>query len=68
MATLPGNQGHGYGRRLIQVALREQLEKGATGSLLHSSVAGENLYRNLGYEVIEYFQMWSRPRWVLGLA
>lgn len=68
MATLPESQGHGYGRRLIEVALREQLEKGATGSLLHSSVAGQNLYRGLGYEVVEYLQMWSRPRWVLGLA
>lgn len=68
MATLPESQGRGYGRRLIEVALREQLEKGATGSLLYSSVAGENLYRGLGYEVIEFFQMWSRPRWVLGLA
>jgi len=68
MSTLPESQGHGYGRRLLQEALRAQLEKGATGSLLHSSVAGENLYRGLGYEVIEYLQMWSRPRWVLGLA
>jgi GNAT superfamily N-acetyltransferase len=68
MATLPGSQGRGYGRRLIEVALRDQLEKGATGSLLHSSAAGESLYRGLGYEVTEYLQMWSRPRWVLGLA
>jgi ribosomal protein S18 acetylase RimI-like enzyme len=68
MATLPGSQGRGYGRRLIEGALHDQLEKGATGSLLYSSAAGENLYRALGYEVVEYLQMWSRPRWVLGLA
>ena len=68
MATLPGSQGRGCGRRLLEVALQDQLEKGATGSLLHSSAAGENLYRGLGYEVIEYLQMWSRPRWVLGMA
>jgi GNAT superfamily N-acetyltransferase len=68
MATLPGSQGRGYGRRLLEVALYDHHEKGATGSLLHSSAAGEHLYRGLGYEVIEYLQMWSRPRWVLGLA
>ena len=68
MATLPSSQGRGHGRRLLDVALHDQHEKGATGSLLHSSAAGENLYRGLGYQVIEYLQMWSRPRWVLGLA
>lgn len=68
MATLPETQGRGYGRRLIEVALTTHLENGATGSLLYSSVAGEALYRGMGYEVIEYIQMWSRPRWVLGLA
>ena len=68
MATLPGSQGRGFGRRLIEVALHDQLEKGATGSLLYSTEAGEKLYRALGYEVTEYIQMWSRPRWVLGLA
>jgi hypothetical protein len=50
------------------VALGEYLAKGLTGSLLYSSIAGEALYRGMGYEVIEYIQMWSRPRWVLGLA
>jgi GNAT superfamily N-acetyltransferase len=68
MATLPEIQGRGFGRRLIEVALGDHLEKGLTGSLLYSSVAGEALYRGMGYEVIEYIQMWSRPRWVLGLA
>jgi hypothetical protein len=38
------------------------------GSLLHSSVAGERLYRQLGFSVVEYLQLWSRPRWVLGAA
>ncbi len=68
MATLTESQGRGYGRRLLEAALHDQLEKGATGSLLHASVAGEALYRGLGYEVIDYLQMWSRPRWVFGLA
>lgn len=68
MATRPDSQGHGYGRRLLQTALRQEFDNGATGSLLHSSVAGEKLYRSLGYEVVEYWQLWSRPRWVIGYA
>jgi GNAT superfamily N-acetyltransferase len=68
MATLRDSQARGYGRRLIAVALYDQFEKGATGSLLYSSESGESLYRGLGYESVEYIQMWSRPRWVLGMA
>jgi hypothetical protein len=36
--------------------------------LLQSSAAGESLSRSVGYEVVEYWQVWSRPRWVLGRA
>jgi GNAT superfamily N-acetyltransferase len=68
MATRPECQGRGYGRRLLAPVLQEQISRGATGSLLHSSVAGEALYRGLGYTVVEYLQLWSRPRWVLGMA
>jgi hypothetical protein len=48
--------------------LNDQFDKGATGSLLHSSVAGEKLYGALGYSTVEYWQLWSRPRWVIGNA
>ena len=68
MATRRESQGQGYGRRLLEMVLHEQFENGVTGSLLHSSRAGEPLYRNLGYSVVEYLQMWSRPRWILGSA
>jgi ribosomal protein S18 acetylase RimI-like enzyme len=68
MATRPECQGRGYGRRLLEPVLRHHFERGATGSLLHSSVAGERLYRSLGYAVVDYLQLWSRPRWVLGFA
>ena len=68
MATRPHDQGNGYGRRLLATALRSRFEAGAEGSLLQSSAAGERLYRGLGYEVVEYWQLWSRPRWVLGRA
>jgi GNAT superfamily N-acetyltransferase len=68
MATRPESQGRGYGRRLLRTALSVAFENGASGALLHSSVAGEKLYRSLGYEVVEYWQLWSRPRWVIGYA
>jgi ribosomal protein S18 acetylase RimI-like enzyme len=68
MATRPHDQGNGYGRRLLATALRSRFEAGAEGSLLQSSEAGERLYRGLGYEVVEYWQLWSRPRWVMARA
>ena len=68
MATRVECQGRGYGRQLLQGVLSDQLDRGATGSLLQSSAAGEKLYRALGYTVVEYWQLWSRPRWVMGRA
>ena len=68
MATRTDRQGQGHGRRLLEAVFLRQFAEGATGSLLHSSVAGEKLYRQLGFTVVEYFQLWSRPRWVLGAA
>ncbi len=68
MATRPDRQGQGFGRRLLESVLLAQFAEGATGSLLQSSVAGEPLYRRLGFTVVEYLQLWSRPRWILGAA
>jgi GNAT superfamily N-acetyltransferase len=62
-ATLPGHQGHGFGRRLLETMLDAS---SADHSVLQSSVAGEPFYRSLGYQVVERWQQWSRPRWVLG--
>jgi GNAT superfamily N-acetyltransferase len=68
MATDPDSQRRGYGRQLLESLLAHHYGLGASGSLLHSSVAGERLYRQLGYTVVEYLQLWSRPRWVLSAA
>jgi ribosomal protein S18 acetylase RimI-like enzyme len=68
MATRTDCQGRGFGRQLLGSVLNDQFDKGATGSLLHSSVAGEKLYGALGYSTVEYWQLWSRPRWVIGNA
>jgi GNAT superfamily N-acetyltransferase len=68
MAVLPQHQGRGHGRRLLSRVLSEHFERGVRGSVLHSSAAGERLYSSIGYEQIEYWQLWSRPRWALGRA
>ncbi len=66
MATPPAWQNKGYGRRLLTTALASSAALGVTESILQASSAGEALYRALGYEVTEYWQTWSRPRWVFG--
>jgi GNAT superfamily N-acetyltransferase len=68
MVTPPHRQGHGYGRRLLTTVLDDCFRRGATGSLLHSSAMGQSLYAKLGYGVVEHWQLWSRPRWVMGNA
>jgi ribosomal protein S18 acetylase RimI-like enzyme len=68
MATRTESQKRGYGRRLLDSVLVRQFAAGVAGSLLQSSAAGESLYRSVGYQVAEYWQVWSRPRWVLGRA
>jgi GNAT superfamily N-acetyltransferase len=68
MATLPSAQGHGYGRRLLASVLASHATDGVTTALLYSSPAGERLYRSLGYQTMEHWQLWSRPRWALGAA
>jgi GNAT superfamily N-acetyltransferase len=68
MTTRPPDQGKGYGRRLLAAVLRSQFDEGIQGSLLQSSPPGERLYRGLGYQVVEYWQLWSRPRWMMGRA
>ncbi|MGD0053926.1 MAG: GNAT family N-acetyltransferase [Acidimicrobiales bacterium] len=68
MATRGDSQRRGLGRRLLESVLTYEFEHGAEGSLLNSSREGEKLYRDLGYGVVDYLQLWSRPRWVLGSA
>ncbi len=68
MATLRQRQGLGHGRRLLRTVLDQQFEAGVAGSLLQSSVVGQKLYLGLGYEEVDYWQLWSRPRWVMANA
>ena len=68
MATRADCQRQGHGRRLLEAMLSRQLADGSSGSLLHASEAGEGLYRQLGFTVVEYLQLWSRPRWALSMG
>ena len=68
MATHRQAQGQGCGHRLLQTVLGWQFDNGVDGSLLQSSVVGRKLYLGLGYEEVDYWQLWSRPRWVMANA
>jgi GNAT superfamily N-acetyltransferase len=68
MATPPRYQRQGYGRRLLSAMFWAAVQRGTTWALCYASSQGEPLYRSIGFEVLEHWQMWSRPRWVLGRA
>ena len=65
VATPPELRGRGYAARLLKGALAESAREGATIALVYASAMGEGLYGALGFEVLEHWQLWSRPRWVL---
>jgi ribosomal protein S18 acetylase RimI-like enzyme len=66
MSTPPDRQRRGYGDRLLRAVLSNVVEAGSEEILLYSSPSGERLYRSVGFRVVEYWQQWSRPRWILG--
>lgn len=68
MATAVAARRQAHGARLLGSALADAVDGGASCSLLHASTEGEPFYRALGYEQLERWQLWSRPRWVLGRA
>ncbi len=58
VATPSEHQRKGYGEELMKYMLHEQYQLGRKLIVLQSSDAGEKLYRRLGFEVIEYCQLW----------
>lgn len=66
MATAVRARRRGHGGRLLSAALAGAAAAGATRSLLHASPDGEPFYAAHGYVELERWQLWSRPRWVLG--
>jgi len=66
MSTPPQHQRRGYGRRLTRTVIARKRETGSENILLFASPVGRALYRSLGFEDLEHWQEWSRPRWVFG--
>ena len=66
VATPPSEHRRGHGRRLFDSVHARLAADGVEAFVLYASPPGEALYRRLGYEVVEHWQQWSRPRWVLG--
>lgn len=60
VATLPEARGRGLAARLMGVALREARERGARGTSLQATAAGEPVYLRLGYRIPFRFGMWER--------
>jgi GNAT superfamily N-acetyltransferase len=66
LATAPEHQRSGYGRRLLRASNFYRLHRGGPPvALCTASPAGERLYHEEGYITLEYWQSWSRARWVL---
>ncbi len=65
LATAPENQRAGYGRRVVRALAYERSVAGPPTSLVMATDASKHLYDQEGYLTLEYWQIWSRPRWVL---
>jgi predicted N-acetyltransferase YhbS len=65
MATVSSARGRGYGAAVLRAALAAEASHGTSAAVLYSS---EHFYRTFGYRELERWQIWSRPRWVLGRA
>lgn len=52
----------------MRVVHEHAAARGARASILYSPIAAEPFYRSLGYCVLEHWQLWSNPRWILGRA
>jgi RimJ/RimL family protein N-acetyltransferase/GNAT superfamily N-acetyltransferase len=58
VVTPPEHQRKGYAEELMKFMVKEQAALGRQLIVLQSSDAGQRLYRRMGYQVIDYAQMW----------
>ena len=65
LSTAPEHQRAGYGRRLMRSSAARRLDGGPPVNLFMATPAGQHLYEQEGYVTLEYWQIWSKPRWVL---
>lgn len=66
LATLPGKQRHGYAASYLHHIDEWHYCRTGRRSLLLSTRASARLYAARGHPVLEHWQLWSKPRWVLG--
>jgi GNAT superfamily N-acetyltransferase len=64
LATPAGLRRRGYGRRLMSTVLAVHRRAGATTAVHYASPLGVSMYQDLGYRIVEHWQVWSRARWV----
>ena len=58
VATPSEHQKKGYGEELMKFMTQEQAKLGRKLIILQATDAGEVLYRRMGFQVIEYHQVW----------
>ena len=58
VVTPAEHQRKGYGEELMKFMVKEQAEIGRKLIVLQATAAGEVLYRRMGFQVIEYLQIW----------
>jgi N-acetylglutamate synthase len=58
VATLPDFRGRGFGGAVTARAVADGLAAGASWCWLQSSDSGYPVYRDLGFETIEWWQLW----------
>jgi GNAT superfamily N-acetyltransferase len=68
VATLPDAQGQGLGARVVDAALHGAGSTGARLAVVQAAAGADGFYANRGFSTAEFWQQWSRPRWVLGRA
>lgn len=69
LATDPSRQRRGYASRLVAgVKHIDAGTRGPTEDLCLASIPGAPLYEHIGFERLEHWQVWTRPRWMLGAS
>jgi RimJ/RimL family protein N-acetyltransferase len=62
VVTPTEHQRKGYGEELMKFMVQEQAELGRKLIVLQASEAGEVLYRRMGFQVVEYLQVWTMEK------
>lgn len=66
LATAPGHQHRRYGSSLLRHIDDWYDRNGGLGSLHLATSAGARLYASRDHTTLEHWQLWSKPRWILG--